>query len=201
MTRKGGTRFRLLIYSRMWQRWAWLCILITAASFVIWWAAPRTTLIRPSLRPLTLIPALASMLILAYAHLARRMAWVQCRSNQLYIRTPLHPLSVSYSRLKAVRPTTFAQVFDPDRERGTRRAWSYPYWNRTVIVVEISGYPIPKTWLRLWFSRYLLTPGSSGFVFLVDDWMALSRQLDDFRTNWEMRRAAQRQEIQARRWP
>lgn len=199
MAKRGGTRFRLLIYGRMWQRWAWPCTLIAVASFVMWWVAPRTPLIHPLFRPLTLVPALAALLILAYAYLARRMAWVQCRQNQLYIQTPLHPLSVSYGRFKGVRPTTFAQVFDPAKEKGTRQAWLRPYWNRTVIVVEISNYPLPKTWMRLWFSRYLLLPNSNGFVFLVDDWMALSRQLDDSRANWEMRRMTRRREMQARR--
>jgi len=199
MTKKGKKRFRLLIYSRMWQRWAWPCALITIASFVMWGVAPRTQLIYPPFRPLTLVPALASLLILTYAYLARRLAWVQCKPNKLYIRTPFHPLSVSYSRFKGVRPTTFAQVFDPEKERGARRAWLYPYWNRTVIVVEISDYPLPRTWLHLWFSRYLLTPNSNGFVFLVDDWMTLSRQLDDARANWEMRRAARWQDMRARR--
>lgn len=199
MARKGGSRFRLLIYGRMWQRWAWPCTLIIVASLVLWWAAPRTTLIHPPSRPLTLIPALASLLILAYAYLARRLAWVQCKPDKLYIRTPFHPLSVSYSRFKRVRPTTFARVFDPAKERGTRRAWLHPYWNRTVIVVEISRYPLPKRWLSLWFSRYLLLPNGDGFVFLVDDWMALSRQLDDARAGWEMRRAARRRDMQTRR--
>ena len=149
MARRGRNRFHLLIYSRMWQRWAWPCALIAVASFVLWGVAPRTPLIHPPFRPLTLVPALASLSILAYAYLARRLAWVQCKPNRLYIRTPFHPLSVSYSRFKGVRPTTFAQVFDPDKEKGARRAWLYPYWNRTVIVVEISIYPLPKTWLSL----------------------------------------------------
>jgi len=192
MTRKRGGRFRLLIYERMWQCWAWTCILIVLAAVILWLFAPRISIIYTPLRALALIPALVSLVILAYAYVARRLAWVQCRPNHLRIQTPFYPLVVSYSRIKGVRPKTFAQVFDPAGERAARRRWLRPYWGRTVLVVELSGYPFSKMWLRLWFSPYLLAPDVAGFVFLVEDWMALSRQLDEFRVAWTMRRTEQR---------
>ncbi len=194
MPKKSGNRFRLLIYGRMWQRWAWPCILIVLASSVLWWFAPRIWLLYPPFRPLALVPGLAALLLLAYTYVARRMAWVQCRANHLRIRTPFYSLAVSYSRIKAVRPNTFSQVFDPIREKNARRAWLYPYWGQTVLLVELSKYPLSRKWLRLWFDRYLLTPNTAGFVFLVDDWMTLSHQLQDFINEWELRRAARRQE-------
>jgi hypothetical protein len=198
MDRRSKPRFRLLIYERMWQRWATPCILIVPGSVVLWLFAPRIPHFYAPSRVLALAPALVALLILAYAHLARKMAWVQCRPNHLRIQTPLYPLTVSYSRIKSVRPNTFAQVFDPAKQRGTRRNWLVPYWNRTVVVVEVSRYPLGRAWLRLWFSPYLLSPEVTGFVFLVEDWMALSRQLEDSRTNWETRRTARRQELLAR---
>jgi len=199
MTRKRSTRFRLLIYERMWQRWAWTCMLIVPASVALWWFAPRISIIYAPFRTLALIPACVSLVILAYAYLARQLAWVQCRPNHLHIQTPLYPLVVSYSRIKGVRPKTFAQVFDPAGERTARRRWLHPYWGQTVLVVELSKYPFGKAWLRLWFSPYLLAPDVTGFVFLVKDWMALSRQLDESRTAWTMRRAARRQKELAKR--
>jgi len=191
---RSGERFRLLIYERMWQRWAWPCILIIPASVVLWWFAPRISIIYEPLSVLTLVPALVSLVLLAYAYLARRLSWVQCRANHLRIQTPFYPLVISYSRVKGVRPNPFHKVFDPRGEKEARRRWLHPYWGKTVIVLELSKYPMSRAWLRLWFSPYLLVPGAPGFVFLVEDWMALSRQMDEFRTTWEMRRAARRQE-------
>jgi len=192
VARKHGDRFRLLIYERMWQRWAWPCILIVPASVVLWWFAPRVPIIHAPFRPLALVPALVSFVILVYTGLARRLAWVQCRRNHLRIQTPFYPLVVSYSRIRGVRPKPFARVFDPAREKAARRRWLRPYWGKTVLVVELSKYPFSRAWLRLWFSPYLLAPDVTGFVFLVEDWMALSRQLDEFRSAWVMRRAEQR---------
>ncbi len=197
--RRRGTRFRLLIYERMWQRWAWPCILIVLASAAMWWFAPDIPIIYQPLRHLTLVPALVSLVILVYIYLARRLAWVQCRPDHLRIQTPFYPLVISYGRIKVIRPKTFNKVFSPSKEKGSRRRWLLPYWGKTAVVVELSKYPMSKGWLRLWFSPYLLTPDMTGFVFLVEDWMALSRQLDDFRATWETRRAQQRKEERARR--
>ena len=192
MVKKRGNRFRLSIYERMWQRWAWPCILTVPASIALWWLAPRIPIIYTPFHILALVPALVSLVILVYAYLARRLAWVQCRPNHLHIQTPLYPLVISYSRIKGVRPNTFNQVFSPSREKAARQRWLHPYWGKTVLVVELSKYPFSKTWLRLWFSPYLLAPDVTGFVFLVEDWMSLSRQLDEFRTGWGIRRATRR---------
>ena len=90
--RRSGKRFRLLIYERMWQRWAWPCILIIPASMTLWWFAPRIPILYAPFRPLTLVPALVSLAILAYTYLARRLDWVQCRRNHLRIQTPFYQL-------------------------------------------------------------------------------------------------------------
>jgi hypothetical protein len=192
MAKKRGKRFRLLIYERIWQKWGLLSLFVALASGALWFLAPRIRFLPASFRALILVPALASLAIFAYAFMARRLAWVQCRPGHLHIQTPIYPLAVSYARFKVVRPSKFSQVFDPAQEKPGRREWLRPYWGKTAVVVEISQYPIRKEWLRLWFNRYLFSPQATGFVFLVDDWMTLSRQLDDFRNDWEMRRAARR---------
>lgn len=191
-------RFHLLIYRRMGQRWAWTCVLIVLASTALWWFAPRISILYAPLRRLALVPALVSLAILVYTSLARRMAWVQCKPDHLRIQTPFYPLAVSYGRIKVVHPQTFAQVFNPAREKIARRRWLGPYWGRTVLVMELTQYPLSRAWLRLWFSPYLLNPGVPGFVFLVEDWMGLSIRLEESRTAWETRRAAQRREARQR---
>ena len=194
MAGNRGKRFHLLIYERMWQKWALPSLLVTLASVALWFFAPSIRFFYPPLRMLILILALASFAIFAYAFIARRMAWVQCRSNHLHIQTPIYPLAVSYARIKVVRPSELAHVFDPVKEKPGRRNWLRPYWGMTVVVVEVSKYPVSKNWLRLWFNRYMFAPDVTGFVLLVGDWMTFSRQLDDFRNNWAARRAAQRKQ-------
>ncbi len=196
---RRGDRFRLLIYERMWQRWAWPCILTIFASLALWWLAPRIPLIRPSLRFLTLGPGLASFIILIYAFLARRMSWVQCRAGHLHIRTLFYPLAVSYGRVKEIRPLNLVQIFDPAQEKSASKRWLHPYWRKTALIVELGKYPVSKRQLRFWFSPYLLLPHKPGLVFLVKDWMTLSRQLQDFQHTWTIERAKRRKQAFGRR--
>jgi hypothetical protein len=185
----------------MWQRWALPCTLIVPASIALWWFAPRIPIIHTPFRPLAFIPAFISLGILTYAHLARRLTWVQCRPNHLRIQTLFYPLVISYGRIKGVRPIAFAKVFSPSRENAVRQSWLRPYWGKTALVMELSRYPVSKAWLRFWFSPYLLSPDVTGFVFLVEDWMAFSRQLDDSCATWKMRRSERRQErLERRTW-
>jgi hypothetical protein len=139
-----------------------------------------------------LVPAFAALYILVYSYLARRLAWVQCRAGHLRVRTPILPVAISYARIKSVRPSRLSQVFDPTKERPGRREWMSPYWGMTVLVVELTKFPIQKWWLRAWFDRYLLAPTVTGFVLIVDDWMTLSRQITDYRNDWEAHRTARR---------
>jgi hypothetical protein len=197
--RRRGDRFRLLIYERMWRRWAFPCVLIIPASVVLWWFVPLLLITHVLYRALALVPAFVALVILVFTFLARRMAWVQCRPSHLHIQTPFYPLVVSYGRFKGVRPQPFYQVFNPSKEKAARRSWLRPYWGKTALVVELSKYPVKKVWLRLWFSPYLLSPNVPGFVFLVEDWMGLSRQLGDFSTAWETHHTEKRQERLVRR--
>ncbi len=198
MSKKRGDKFRLLIYERMWQRWAWPSILIIPASVALWWYSPAITIISQRFRALTLVPALVAFIILVYTFLARRRAWVECRPKHLYIHTPFYPIAVSYGRIQDVRPQQFSHIFDPVQEKPARRRWLHPYWGKTVLVVDLSSYPLSRIWLRLWLSLYVLHP--PGLVLLVDNWMALSRQLDDFRTARDMRRARRREASSDRRF-
>ena len=197
--RRRGKRFRLLLYERMWKRWAFPCILIMPASIALWWFAPLLSITDELYRALAFIPALIAIILLLFTFVARRTTWVQCRENHLHIQMPIYPLAISYARIKDIKSKSFAQVFDPSTEKAARRNWLRPYWGMTSLVVGISKYPISKRWLRLWFSSYTLIPDTPGFVFLVEDWMGLSRQIEDFRSAWGMQRAKKRQERLANR--
>jgi hypothetical protein len=176
----------------MWQRWALPCVLIVPASLALWMFAPRISILSPSYRHAAIVPAVAALLILAYAVVAARLASVQCRADHISLQAPFHPLALSYARIKSVRPKRFTEVFDLVAEKPARQRWLWPYIGATVIVVELTSYPLPKPWLQLWFSPYVMDPKTAGFVFLVDDWLALSRQIDACRIARRMAHARPR---------
>ena len=73
---RSGDRFRLLIYERMWKRWALPSVLIIPASIVLWWFVPNLSITHPLYRALALVPALVSVILLVFTFMARRLAWV-----------------------------------------------------------------------------------------------------------------------------
>ena len=194
-------RFRLLVYGRMWQRWAFPCLLIAPASVALWWLAPQISMIDQRLRILTLFPALAAVLMFIYTFWARNRSWVECRTGHLRIQTPVLPVAISYSRVRVVRPKPFAQVYNAALTNPARHRWLEPYLRTTALSVELTAYPVDEKWLRLWISPYLLDPDSPEIVLVVSDWMTLSRQIDDFRGRWMERRSkqARRRNQRARR--
>jgi len=189
--KQRSDRFRLLVYGRMWQRWALPCLLIIPTSLAAWWFAPQISIIDQRLRILTMFPALVALFILVYTVWARRLAWVECRTGHLRIQTPILPVAIAYSRVRVVRPKPFAQIYESALANPTRRRWLEPYLNTTALSVELTQYPVTEKWLRLWISPYLLDPTSPEIVLVVNDWMALSRQIDDFRGRWMERRSRQ----------
>ena len=51
MAKKRGKRFSLLMYGRMWQRWAFPCLFVAPASVVLWFLSPRAYFVPDSLEP------------------------------------------------------------------------------------------------------------------------------------------------------
>ena len=116
-----------------------------------------------------------------------RTAYVQCTPRNVKIQTPFLPVVFSYKRIIGSRPTNLRDVFPPEKQKGVRRKMLEKVWGQTVIVVNLKGYPMSKSFLRTMMGPYLLTPQGAGFVFLVQDWMGLSRQLSDYQEQWRAR--------------
>jgi hypothetical protein len=113
-----------------------------------------------------------------------RIPYVQCTPRTIKIQTPFMPVVFSYKRIENTRPNNIHDVFPPEKQKGERKKMLETLWGETAIVVDLKGYPVSKSLLRTMLGPYLLTPKGTGFVFLVKDWMALSRQLADYQEQW-----------------
>jgi hypothetical protein len=56
----------------------------------------------------------------------------------------------------------------------------------TALAVDLNGLPMRPWLLRLFFHRLLLSPDRTGFVFIVSDWIDLSRQLSGRLDSWRV---------------
>ena len=191
------TRFKLLPYKMLAKRWRTPALLVVAAGLALWWTGrgldPEEINewgIQPPTGPLALIIAIAGGLIVIYTLLASH-ANVQCESNRLVIHAPLMIVAVSYARIVLTRPVEFRSIFPPQEEKPARSRIYHMLYGKTVPIVDLKGYPLPKWWLRLWLHPYLLHPKETALVVPVEEWMSFTRTLDSLRTRWrENRRAA-----------
>lgn len=185
---RPGRRFRLLIYDRLYAIARWPLWLILLGLAVLWWRAPFVAFLAP-LDEWLLYSAGFCLLLWAGLFIMRGRAFVQCRPDSLRIQTPLLRLAISYGRINTVRPVVVKDMHPPSRLRRSQRRFLEPLFGLTAVGVTVSSYPMRLGWLRLLLGQYMFTRDAPGFLFVVDDWMTLSRQIDVFRDQWRDRKS------------
>ncbi len=183
---KPNQRFYLLPYRILAKRWRTASFLFIPAGVGLWWLLSDIPEFA-SRAPAAFVISAIGLILTLYTLRASR-AHVQCYTRHFVVRTPLLPLTVSYARVERVRPVEFKTIYDPQEEKEALRRLYFNLWGKTVIVVNLTAYPLPLWWLRLWVHPYMLHPKEKALIFPVDDWMALSRQLDTRWMEWRERR-------------
>ena len=195
ITKPKAQRFPLLIYRRYHQVQRGMSLGLIALGSVVAVSAVSLRVIRPGAVSGDVGLLFWAGVIIAVFGLARflltwaisRTAYVQCTPRNVKVQTPFMPIVFSYKRITNSRPTNLRDVFPPEKQKGARRKMLEEVWGQTVIVIDLKGYPMSKSFLRTMLGPYLLTPKGTGFVFLVQDWMGLSRQLSDYQEQWRAR--------------
>ena len=182
-----GDKFALVVYRR-WSKMLRLPgLLIAIASALAWWFAPNHPWVAHRSWGFFVIGCVGALIFL-YSLLARQAAYVQCRPNYVQICTPFLAVAVSYKRIVQIRPVEFHSQFPPARMKSTQRRLLDPFLTRTVILLELKGFPMSERRLRTWWPWFMFAKDVTGFVLTIDDWMALSRQISVFSDRWIARR-------------
>jgi hypothetical protein len=116
--------------------------------------------------------------------LMRGMGYVQAGKDHLRIMTPFLRLKISYRRIRTAHPAEFAQLFPPSKAKWAERRLLAPFYGNTVLVVELSEFPVPASILHLFLPRVMFSPQAKGLVLVVKDWMALSTELESYLGVW-----------------
>lgn len=178
---KRGSRHPLLLHQRFSEVNFWTCLLIMAAAgALLVWNPARLEPYRPHLS--MILAATGLILVLSFAFRLRSFA--QCRENGLRIQFPLYRLTIPYEDIRASRPSDFYRVFPPREQPRIQRHFLETLLAKTVVVLELGQLPRSRSWLRLWMSRYMLSPESEDLVLPVRDWIAFRAELDDFRSRY-----------------
>jgi len=177
---KGGRRYPLVVYTRMIDRW-WpavftlgLSLLALSWGLYSWGFEDWRWLAFASIGGL-------SVFLGILLSLARRSAYVQPFSDHLRLVTPFLRLNISYKRFRRASSANMGTLFPRDSVSSWRAEIIEPLAKMTALVVELHGYPMSQSSLRLFLSPLFFKDKSPHFVILVNDWMRFSNELESMK--------------------
>jgi len=181
---RGGHKFPLVVYQHLLNRWWTPMFAIGLVMFALAYeqfSHPVYQYIAWRWQLLTGIGVLA-ILIGIFFLVIKQLAYIQAFPGYLKLVTPFMRVNISYKRLHKTTTTEMGQLFPPKSMSGWVRDIFQPLANQTAIVLELKGYPISPTILRMFLSRFFFKDKTPNLVILVKDWMRLSTEIDSFRT-------------------
>lgn len=188
-----GRRHPLIIYTTLLDRWrkpvlaiglavlglagglAWLPTLPTGLNF-LWVPDPLLWLAAGTGGSGILL----SLLLLGL----RRSAYVQPCHDHLKLATPFFKLKISYRRIRQTTTAEMGQLFPPRAAHGRARSLRASLSSRTVILLDLSGWPLPRGVLRAFLSRFFFPDRTPRLALLVREWIGFSSELESYRSAW-----------------
>ena len=191
---RAGHKYPLIVYRHMVNRWWPAMIAIGLGMF----ALAYSEYIQPISRFLSwrwqLLAAIGglSIFIGVLFWVIRFFAYVQPYPSYLKIVTPFMRINISYKRIQRTTATEMRHLFSLKSMSGWVRDIFSPLANNTAVVVELNGYPVSPTLLRLFLSRFFFKDKTPHFVILVKDWMRFSSELESMRSGIDPNPPAQK---------
>ncbi len=186
--KKFGKRHRLLIYQRVMDRlWAATLVLGLIVVALWWWSGDIFPLLLEPFNTIVLAGGAVLIMLAFLMFLMRSMGYVQAGTDHLRVVTPFIRLKISYRRIRTTHPVEFHQLFPPSKAKWADRRLLAPFSGKTVLVVELSEFPIRQSVLRLFLPRVMFSPQAKGLVLVVKDWMALSTELESYLGVWQQK--------------
>lgn len=184
--RSSGDRFPLLLYRRVIARYQGAALTLAVLLLALWYPVSRDVLAwpRPPADSWLLAGGSVSLAVWILSRLAPGLAYVQPRRDHLRLQTPIYRMKISYQRIHNTRPIDVSHMYPPASLRRSERELLRPFIGQTALGVDLRGLPLRPFTLRLFFNRFMLANDQPGLVLMVDDWMALSRQLSTLMNAW-----------------
>lgn len=178
---KGGRRYPLVVYTRMMNRWWPAIFMLGLGLLAVAWALRNwgyeewRWLVFSSIGGLSVFLGILLLVL-------RRSAYVQPFSDHLRIVTPFLHLNVSYRRIRRTSMSNIGALFPRQSVSAWRAEIIEPLAKMTAMVIDLNGYPMSQSTLRLFLSPLFFKDKSPHFVILVNDWMKFSAELDSMRS-------------------
>ena len=180
---RGGTKFPLMVYQRLVGRWWTPMIAMGLGLFGSAYGEylkPFGHLVYWRWLPLVGVGIFA-ILVGIFFLIIKQFAYVQAYPTYLKFVTPFLRFNISYKRIQRTSTNEMQQLFPPKSMSGWLREIFAPLARHTGVVIELKGFPVSPTILRLFLSRFFFKDKSPHIVILVNDWMKFITELDSMR--------------------
>ena len=181
---RGGTKFPLVVYQHLLNRWWTPMIAMGLGMFGIAYGQymePLGPFLPMRWMPFVAIGGLA-ILVGIFFLIIRQVAYVQVFPGYLKFVTPFLRLNISSKRIHKTTTVEMRQLFPPKSMSGWIRDIFAPLAGQTAIIVELKSFPISPVILRMFLSRFFFKDKTPHVVILVKDWMRLSSELDSMKS-------------------
>ena len=183
---KAGKRYSLVIYTRMVDRWWPAVLLLGLALLALAWPLYRDLFLRLAQpwrwKAMAGLGGVVILISLGMASL-RKNAYVQPFSDHLRLVTPFLRMNISFRRIRRTTTASLSSLFPPRSVTGWKREIVEPLGQMTAVIVELNAYPIQPAALRFFLSPFFFRDKTPHFVFLVENWMGFSAELESMRVN------------------
>jgi hypothetical protein len=191
---KGGHQHQLVIYQIVLDRW-WKATLSTSVSLLVLAAGlfflpiliPEYQLIKVSDLNLWVITGAGgfSFMISLFLIVLRKKAYVQPYENHLRLVTPFLRLNISYQRIQRTYTAEVQQLYPTNRSTRWQRELLRPISNWTVVILDLAGFPIPRSTLKFFLSPTFFPDNTPKLALLVSDWIDFSTELESRRGSFK----------------
>ena len=181
---RGGTKFPLIVYKHMLNRWWPPMIAIGLGMFALAYSEYIEPIAKflPWRWQLFAGVGVLAILVGLFFLIIKEFAYVQPFPTYLKLVTPFMRINISYKRINRTIPSEMRQLFSFKKMSGWIQDIFSPLASKTALVLELKGYPISPVILRLFLSRFFFKDKTPHLVLLVKDWMRLSSELESMRS-------------------
>ncbi len=192
---RAGHKYPLIVYRHMLNCWWPAMITMGLVMFLLAYSAynePISQFLPWRWQVLAVIGALAILVGIFFLTI-KQIAYVQPFPTYLKLVTPFLRVNISYKRFKKTTTTEMRYLFPYKSMSWWIRDIFAPLANKTALVVDLNGYPISPSILRLFLSRFFFKDKTPHLVILVKDWMRFSSELESMRSGIDQNPPAQKQ--------
>ena len=175
------TKHRLLIFDRISRRMRWRLAPLFIVMLLVGIYDQFTSYLGPLWFGWWLAIFLVGLIYFYYAILMRR-ASIQVRQDSLRLQGPIIGFNISYVRINSVTSANMEQHYSKDQLSRNERSLLKPFYYQTCMFIDLSSYPRRFKRRRLYFPRILFGTQHTGLICHVEDWMGLSQEIEQARS-------------------